>query len=155
LALLVQHQLLTEYQAARIEAGTTFGLVLGNYRVLDRLGAGGMAVVFKAEHILMRRLVAIKVLPQAVEQDDRMLQRFFCEMRASARLLHPNIVSALDAGTLIGPDVDTPKLHYFVMEYVPGEDLEDLVQARGPLAPAKACEIAYQVASALAVVAKH
>jgi response regulator RpfG family c-di-GMP phosphodiesterase len=155
LKLLVKLDLLTEYQAGRIEAGTIFGLVLGNYRVLDRLGAGGMGVVFKAEHTLMRRLVAIKVLPQSAEQDDRMLQRFLSEMRSSARLLHPNIVSALDAGTILGVDPNTPKLHYFVMEYVPGQDLEALVQAHGPFAPAKACEIAYQVACALAVVAKH
>src|SRR5713226_6377560 len=51
LGLLVKHNLLTPYQAARLSAGTTFGLLLGSYRVLDRLGAGGMAVVFKAEHI--------------------------------------------------------------------------------------------------------
>src|SRR5690242_4962222 len=62
LALLVENGLLTEYQAGRIDAGTTFGLVLGNYRVLDRIGAGGMGVVFKAEHIDMRRPVAVKVL---------------------------------------------------------------------------------------------
>ena len=60
---LVEHGLLTDYQAGRIEAGTTFGLILGNYRVLDRLGAGGMGVVFRAEHIRMRKQVAVKVLP--------------------------------------------------------------------------------------------
>src|SRR4051794_25006074 len=62
LSLLKEHALLTEYQADRIEAGTTHGLILGNYRILDRLGAGAMGVVFKAEHCLMRRQVAIKVL---------------------------------------------------------------------------------------------
>src|SRR2546425_12658233 len=60
---LVDNRLLTEYQSGRIEAGTIFGLVMGNYRVLDRLGAGGMGGVFRAEHILMRRQVAIKGLP--------------------------------------------------------------------------------------------
>src|SRR5262245_40137636 len=60
--LLVEFGALTEYQAERISAGTTFGMVLGNYRVLDRLGAGGMGVVFRAEHLRMRRQVAIKVL---------------------------------------------------------------------------------------------
>ena len=55
--------LITDYQAGRISAGTLFGLVLGNYRVLNRLGAGGMGVVFRAEHIQMRKQVAIKVLP--------------------------------------------------------------------------------------------
>ena len=61
LAKLVDLGLLTEHQAARISAGTTFGLILGNYRVLNRLGAGGMGVVFEAEHIHMRRRVAVKV----------------------------------------------------------------------------------------------
>ncbi len=76
LALLVRHGLLTEYQAGRIDAGTTFGLLLGNYRVLDRIGAGGMGVVFKAEHVDMRRVVAIKVLSFGRGEDPRLLQRF-------------------------------------------------------------------------------
>src|SRR5687767_11949685 len=63
LTALVDVGLLTDYQAGRVGAGTIFGLVLGNYRVLDRLGAGGMGVVFRAEHIRMRKQVAIKVLP--------------------------------------------------------------------------------------------
>jgi serine/threonine protein kinase len=83
--LLVQHGLLTEYQAGRVEAGTTYGLIFGNYRVLDRLGAGGMGVVFKAEHVVMRRPVAIKVLSSFADQDSRIQQRFFTEDR---RLLH-------------------------------------------------------------------
>ena len=65
---LVGHGLLNNYQACRIEAGTTFGMILGNYRVLDRIGAGGMGVVFKAEHIRLRRQVAIKVLPMDPQQ---------------------------------------------------------------------------------------
>ncbi|MSU78660.1 MAG: hypothetical protein EXS16_11275 [Gemmataceae bacterium] len=69
LPMLVHHGLLTEFQAARIEAGTTYGLILGNYRVLDRLGSGGMGVVFKAEHVVMRRTVAIKVLAGFGEED--------------------------------------------------------------------------------------
>src|SRR5829696_5101243 len=95
---LVKHGLLTRYQAGRIEAGSTFGLILGSYRVLDRLGAGGMAVVFKAEHMEMRHLVAAKVLPQYPGQDERLQSRFSAEMRIVARLRHPNIVAAMDAG---------------------------------------------------------
>jgi serine/threonine protein kinase len=155
LTLAVKYGLLTEFQAGHIAAGTTFGLILGNYRVLERLGAGGMAVVFKAEHIIMRRVVAIKVLPLSANEDPKLLQRFFREMRSAARLMHPNIVSALDAGTLVTPDPNSPRLHYFVMEYVPGQDLAELVNGHGPLAPSKACGLAYQVASALAALSKH
>jgi len=150
LDLLVQNGLLTMYQAARIIAGTTFGLVLGNYRVLERIGAGGMAVVFKGEHIDLRHQVAIKVLPLTLGQDDRLLSRFFAEMRIVARLRHPNIVAAIDAGKAVSNDPDAPELRYFVMEYVPGQDLEEYVLSRGPLSPAKACNVAHQIACALA-----
>jgi response regulator RpfG family c-di-GMP phosphodiesterase len=147
---LVRHGLLTQYQAARISAGTTFGLVLGNYRVLDRIGAGGMAVVFKAEHLEMRHQVAIKVLQVPPGQDDRLQTRFSAEMRTVARLRHPNIVAALDAGRAFSPDPDAPVLWYMVMEYVAGQDLEEYVLSRGPLPVARACNIAHQVACALA-----
>jgi hypothetical protein len=118
LAQLVDQKLLTEYQADCIDAGTAFGLILGNYRVLDRLGAGGMGIVFKAEHLRLPRLVAIKVLPPSSAQDPELLQRFYAEMWAIAELEHPNIVRAIDAGeiTCSGPDSST--LHYFAMEYV-------------------------------------
>ena len=155
LELLVQHKLLTEYQASRIEAGSTFGLVLGNYRVLDRIGAGGMGIVFKAEHVDMRRLVAIKVFPLTPDQDPRLLSRFLVEMRAVAQLHHPNIVAAMDAGKAASPEPGTPGLRYFVMEYAPGQDLEEYVQQRGPLVPAKACDLIHQIASALAEVHKY
>jgi serine/threonine protein kinase len=155
LAGLIEHGLLTSYQAQRIEAGNTFGLILGNYRVLDRLGAGGMAVVFKGEHLELRRLVAIKVFQMAPEQDPRLLSRFLVEMRAVAQLQHPNIVAAFDAGKVADPKPGMLVLRYFVMEYVPGRDLEAYVTAHGPLAPAKACDLAHQVASALAEVHKY
>jgi response regulator RpfG family c-di-GMP phosphodiesterase len=149
LAQLVRHGLLTSYQAARLSAGSTYGLVLGRYRVLERLGAGGMAVVFKCEHIDMRHMVAIKVLPLTPGQDPRMQARFMAEMRTVARLRHPNIVGAMDAGHLNGGDPDQPTLQYLVMEYVPGQDLEELVRTTGPLKPTRACNLIHQIASAL------
>src|SRR6266404_991112 len=106
LAQMVDQRLLTDYQASRIAAGTTFGLVLGNYRILKRLGAGGMAVVFEAEHVEMRHTVAIKVLPLTAGQDERLQSRFSAEMRIVARLRHPNIVGALDAGRTVSDGGD-------------------------------------------------
>jgi response regulator RpfG family c-di-GMP phosphodiesterase/tRNA A-37 threonylcarbamoyl transferase component Bud32 len=152
---LVALGLLTEYQAVRIEAGKTYGLIIGNYRVLDRIGAGGMGVVFRAEHTHLRKQVAIKVLALSLASSELVRLRFDSEMRAIAQLQHPNIVTALDAGDLPAPNAGAPGLHYFVMEYVPGQDLERYVLANGPLPPVQACDIAYQIASALAEAHKH
>ena len=153
LPMLVQHALLTEYQAGRVEAGTTYGLVLGSYRVLDRLGAGGMGVVFKAEHVDMRRPVAIKVLVLHGDHDPRIEQRFLREIRVVAQLQHPNIVAAMDAGKTSAPG--SPTLRYFVMELVPGQDLEEYINATGPIPTAQACDIIHQVAAALVEADKH
>lgn len=149
LSVLVDLGLITQYQAARVSAGTLFGLVLGNYRILDRIGAGGMAVVFKAEHLEMRHLAAIKVLPMSAGQDPRLETRFTAEMRAVARLHHPNIVTALDAGRAFSSDPDAPVLWYLVMEYVAGQDLHDLVVGQGPMPLVRACNLMHQAASAL------
>ncbi len=155
LAALVKHKLLTEYQAQRVTSGKAFGLILGNYRVLDRIGAGGMGVIYLAEHIEMRRRVAIKVFQQEPGQAPQLLQRFFAEMRAVAQLQHPNVVAAIDSGKVNGQDPDAPDLRYFVMEYVPGQDLEALVKQQGPLEPLQACDIIYQVAAALDAAHRH
>ena len=120
IALLVQNGLLTDYQADRIEAGTTFGLVLGNYRVLDGSAPAAWAWCSRPSTCDMRRLVAIKVLPLCPDEDPGAPDRFFTEMRAVAQLQHPNIVAAIDAGKAASHDPDQPVLHYFVMEYVAG-----------------------------------
>jgi response regulator RpfG family c-di-GMP phosphodiesterase/serine/threonine protein kinase len=162
LARLVELELLNEYQAARVGAGKAFGLILGNYRVLERIGAGGMGVVFKAEHIRLRRQVAVKVVPTYTQQNDLhfehespVLLRFFAEMRAAAQLQHPNIVAAIDVGEVASNLPDEPTLHYFVMEYVPGRDLEEYVRREGPMPQITACDVIHQVASALAEANKH
>jgi response regulator RpfG family c-di-GMP phosphodiesterase len=152
---LTQRNLLTEYQAGRVKAGTIYGLVLGNYRILDRVGAGGMGIVFKAEHTLLRRIVALKVLPVSRDQDTRMLRRFLAEMRAIASLQHPNIVAATDAGQIYPVEPNLPVLHYLVMEYVSGRDLEDIVACDGALDPANACELIHQIAGALSEAHTH
>jgi response regulator RpfG family c-di-GMP phosphodiesterase len=156
LALLREHRLLTDYQASRLETGNSFGLVLGNYRVLDRLGSGGMGVVFLAEHIRLRRQVAIKVLHPSHADHLLLLERFYSEIQAVARLNHPNVVTALDVGELASPDGHSVTLHYFVMEHIPGQDLERLVRsADRPLPVAKACDLVHQIAEALAEADKH
>jgi response regulator RpfG family c-di-GMP phosphodiesterase/serine/threonine protein kinase len=154
-ALLVRYGLVTEYQASRIEAGKSFGLVLGNYRVLDRLGSGGMGVVYRAEHIHLRRQVAVKVVHPILDEEPLLVQRFYGEIRAVARLEHPNVVAAVDVGELHSPDPYCPTLRYFVMEYVPGQNLEELVRAHGPLPVPKACDLIQQIANALAEAHKH
>ncbi len=149
LGAMVRLGLLTEYQMDRIAAGRNFGLVLGNYRILSRLGAGGMGVVFLGEHIDLRRQVAIKVIAVPTDPESRLLSRFLNEMRVVAQLQHPNIVGAIDAGTLVNASGDGGDLRYFVMELVQGSDLEELISRLGPLPMAEACDRIYQVAAAL------
>ena len=156
-ARLVNAGLLTQYQSDRIEAGTTHGLILGSYRILDRIGAGGMGVVYRAEHIHLRRPAAIKMLPlyAGTKADSPLLERFFKEIRIIAQLQHPNIVWALDTGEIVGEGPDAPALYYHVMEYVPGNDLERVVETEGPLSVTRACDLTYQIASALAEAEKQ
>src|SRR5262249_17376153 len=82
--------------------------------------------------------------------DDRPGGRFLAEMRAVAQLQHPHIVSAIDDGEAPGAGAGSPPVYYFVMEYVPGKDLDELVLDEGSLHCEKACGLAYQIASALA-----
>src|SRR5581483_9315726 len=116
------------------------GLVLGNYRVLERLGSGGMGVVFLGEHMLLKRQVAIKVLPVDNEMPAVLLERFYAEMRVLADLHHPNIVMAFDAGKIPATHPGTAVLHYLVMELVNGGDLEQYVIDHGPLPITQACD---------------
>lgn len=152
---LVQRKMLTKFQASRILTGKMFGLILGNYRVLDRLGSGGMGVVYQGEHLRLPRLVAIKSIPVHADEDSKVLQRFRAEIWAVAQLQHPNIVGAIDAGEQIDTDPASPHLHYFVMDYVAGDNLEQRVINSGPLSPTVACELIYQVASALSEAHHH
>jgi WD40 repeat protein len=115
---------------------------LGDYRILRELGRGGMGVVFEAVQESLGRRVALKVLPRAVGADPRRVRRFRNEALAVARLSHPNIVTAHDAGEQDG-------LHFLAMELVPGTDLNRLVRRRGPLPVAEAVGYALQAARGL------
>lgn len=133
---------LTAYQAAALHQGKSRGLQVGNYLILDRLGAGGMGVVFKARHRRLGRVVALKILPPSAARDRSFVQRFQREVEVAARLEHPHIVAALDASEDRG-------LHFLVMEYVEGRDLYRLVRTRGPLPIAMAIDFLIQAARGL------
>jgi response regulator RpfG family c-di-GMP phosphodiesterase/serine/threonine protein kinase len=152
---LVSARLLTSHQVTRVLTGKTHGLLLGSYRVLDRLGAGGMGTVFLGEHVLMKRRVAIKVLPVDEDCPASVRQRFYAEMRVLADLHHPHIVLAFDAGELPPAGPNLPHLIYLVMELMPGGDLEEYVLDHGPRPIPQACEWVRQAASALQQAHDH
>lgn len=159
LSLLVQRlanaELLTDYQAGRVAIGRSAELIVGNYRILEYLGEGGMAQVFKAEHRFLGREAALKIRRLSTRDDGLTYDRFASEMSALARLQHPNIVMVYDAGLLPANPGDSGPLQYLAMEYVPGGDLERLVRQRGPLTLAEAADLIYQVAQALAEAHRH
>jgi serine/threonine protein kinase len=134
---------LTEYQLRAVLRGQTRGLVLGEYTVLDTLGAGGMGQVLKARHRAMKRIVALKVLAPRLVDSPEAVERFRQEVEAAARLIHPNVVIAHDAGEHDGT-------HYLVMEYVDGQDLASLVKQVGPLPVEQAVGCMLQAARGLA-----
>lgn len=112
------------------------------YRLLDQLGEGGMGVVFRAEHKVMGRVVALKVMAQHLTEKPSAVARFRLEVKAAAKLNHPNIVTAYDAGEAGG-------LHFLVMEYVEGVSLDKLVAKKGPLPIPQACQFIRQAAQGL------
>jgi serine/threonine protein kinase len=140
--LLIQGGLVTRWQADKLLAGKHKGFRLKQYRLLGQIGKGGMSSVYLAEHELMKRRVAIKVLPPNRVGDASYLDRFRLEARAVARLDDPNIVRAYD----IDNEGNT---HYIVMEYVDGQDLHQLVSQNGPLAYDAAVDYVAQVANGL------
>jgi serine/threonine protein kinase len=133
---------LTPFQVEAVCERQFAGLVIGNYQVLDRLGAGGMGTVYKARHRRMKRVVAIKVLSRAAGQPPTFIERFQREVEAVARLSHPNIVMAHDAD-------EAEVGHFLVMEFVNGRDLATEVQKRGPLPTPEALDCIVQAARAL------
>ena len=114
----------------------------GRYVVIERVGAGGMAEVYRARDDLLGREVAIKVLHDRYSRDVAFVERFRREAQAAANLNHPNIVALYDYGA----DGDT---YYIVMEFIEGRSLAEIVDAEGPLLPERAAEIAADVAKAL------
>lgn len=143
---LVGQNVLTKWQAEKLLQGKHKGYFLGKYRLMSLLGKGGMSSVFLAEHILMRRRCAIKVLPTKRVADSSYLARFHREAQAVAALDHPNIVRAYDVDHQTDRDAE---IHFLVMEYVEGLSLQELVSKKGPLEFDEAAEYIRQAALGL------
>jgi hypothetical protein len=116
---------------------------LGHYVLRERLGAGGMGEVYRAEHVLLRRPCAIKVIRPERAGDPRTLRRFEREVQATATLTHPNTVQIYDYGHA------EDGTFYYVMEFLPGLTLDQLVEKHGPLPPARAVHFLRQLCGAL------
>ncbi len=116
---------------------------LGQYRLLERLGAGGMGEVYRAEHVLLNRPCAVKLIQADGEADARAIARFENEVKATARLTHWNTVDIYDYGRT------SDGTFYYVMELLAGMSLEDLVEKHGPLSPARVVYLLRQVCGAL------
>ncbi|VTS08226.1 serine/threonine-protein kinase [Tuwongella immobilis] len=141
-AMMVRDGLLTFFQADQFMLGKWRGFTMGKYKLLERIGVGGMGQVFLCEHLYMRRRVAIKILPPAKAEEPAALGRFYREARASGSMDHPNIVRTHDI------DQDG-QFHFLVMEYVDGASTLELVKRFGPMDVARAANIIHQAAIAL------
>ena len=117
-------------------------ILAGRYEVIEKIGEGGMAYVYKARDNFLNRYVAIKVLKDEFSKDEVFVKRFRTEAQSAASLIHPNIVSVFDVGEDKG-------ISYIVMELLESKTLKDYIQAKGPLSSELTLKIAVQIASAL------
>jgi serine/threonine protein kinase len=138
---MVANRYVTEYQAGLLARGHADGFFLGDYKVLDRLGKGRMAGVYRARHKL-GQMVAIKVLPPSKAREPTLLARFQRESKLALLLRHPNIVRSFQMGVAGG-------LHYLVMEHLEGETLEEVLARRKQLPAPEAVRLVYQALQGL------
>lgn len=117
-------------------------ILAGRYEIIEKIGEGGMAYVFKARDNLLNRYVAIKILKEEFSKDEVFVKRFRTEAQSAASLIHPNIVSVFDVGEDRG-------ISFIVMELLESKTLKDYIQAKGPLSSELTLKIAAQIASAL------
>lgn len=139
---LMQTGQLTSYQAHALSSGEAHPLQIGDYLILEPIGSGGMGTVYKAIHQRMKRIVALKVIRADLNHVPDRLKRFEREVQTAARLSHPNIVTAFDAGEEAG-------IHYLICEYIDGESLTQLVRESGALDFSDALNCILQVAQGL------
>ena len=126
-------------------------VLAGRYRLDARIGAGGMATIYRARDLTLDRDVAVKVLHPHLVDDDAVRERFRTEARHAARLLHPNIVNVFDTGdSTDGAPGFPPGLPWIVMEFVDGPSLRDVLRERGRLSPREALAVVEPVARGLA-----
>lgn len=124
--------------------------IIGDYRLMEKLGRGGMGTVYKAHQVSLDRVVALKVLPEKIAEDQRYIERFQIEARASAKLNHPNIVQGID----VGRDHDSG-LWFFAMELVNGPSVGEIIDEVKIFPERRALEIARSVARALECAQRH
>jgi serine/threonine protein kinase len=139
---LIRRSWLTPYQVNQILQGRADGLLLESYVLLERLGEGGMGQVFKARNWKLDRPVALKLIRKERLNNPEVIRRFQREVRACAQLNHPNVVHAYDCG-------QCGDRHFYVMEYVEGTNLAQLVRRDGPMSIELACECIRQTALGL------
>lgn len=123
-------------------------ILAGRYELLEKIGSGGMAVVYKARCRLLNRYVAIKILKPEFIKDMKFIESFKRESQAAASLSHPNIVNVYDVGR-------EGNIHYIVMELIEGEPLSEKIRRDGPLPYNEAIRITKEVASALSLAHKN
>ena len=123
-------------------------ILAGRYELIEKVGEGGMAVVYKSRDRLLNRYVAVKILKPEFIRDLKFIESFRRESQAAASLSHPNIVNVYDVGK-------EGNIHYIVMEYIEGKVLSDLIKEEGALEPKRAVSIAKQIASALSLAHKN
>jgi eukaryotic-like serine/threonine-protein kinase len=144
---LVSRRLLTEYQAAMVQRGHADGYFVDSYVILDRIGKGQMAGVYKAVHST-GQVVALKVLASSKAKTGHVLARFQREARLLTQLNHPNIVRAYQLATTRAEN-GTPGVHYIAMEYLEGETLDEVIARRKKLPPAEAARLLAQALDGL------
>ncbi len=138
---LVREKVLTEYQTKRFLSNKSHGMVVGRYAILDRIGSGSMGRVYKAQHLMMDRVVALKIIAPEIATNDRVVARFHREMKLVGRLDHPNVVRAFDADQI-------NKVLYIVMEFVSGQSLSQRYR-KGLIPPMDMVNYAAQAALGL------
>jgi serine/threonine protein kinase len=119
------------------------------WQVLEQIGTGGMSIVYKAKHLILKKIVAVKILQPHLAKNDQIVRRFQQEAEAASRLKHPNIIEVFDCGTTESGEV------FMIMDYLEGKSLADVIDTEGIFAPERAHAIFVQAVKALAHAHSH